>query len=190
MNFNKHSDLLGQHAFLSGSKYHWINYTEEKLSSVYLKYLAVQKGNALHEVARQCILLGIKLPKTKQSINQYVNDAIGYRMTPEQVLFYSVNAFGTADSISFRNKFLRIHDLKTGATPVSMHQLEVYSALFCLEYNVKPQEIDVELRIYQSGEVLIHNPSPDSILFIIEKIIIFDRKIEKIKSEEEQLWAI
>ena len=40
MNFNKHSDLEGCHAFLSASKYHWINYDDEKLVTAYENFLA------------------------------------------------------------------------------------------------------------------------------------------------------
>jgi hypothetical protein len=184
MNFNSHSDLVGEHAFLSASKYHWINYTEEKLSESYLKYLAIERGTRLHKFAQECIELGIKLPKTKKSLNMYVNDAIGFRMIPEQPLFYSVNAFGTADSISFKDDLLRIHDLKTGASPTSMHQLEVYAALFCLEYAMQPSGISMELRIYQSDDVMIHIPENDMILSIMDKIITFDKRIEFIRSEE------
>jgi hypothetical protein len=36
----------------------------------------------------------------------YVNDAIGYQMTPEQPIYYSENCVGTADAISFKNDFL------------------------------------------------------------------------------------
>lgn len=185
MNFNKHSEILGQHAYLSGSRYHWINYNENKLYESYTKYLAIQKGVELHEFAKRCIELGIKLPKSKKSLNAYVNDAIGFRMIPEQPLFYSPNAFGTADAISFRENILRIHDLKTGLTPVSMNQLEVYASLFCLEYEIKPSDIDIELRIYQIDEVLVHNPQLDHIIMIMNKIVIFDREIERIKLEEE-----
>lgn len=184
MNFNSHFDLVGQHAFLGASKYHWINYDEEKLSEAYLKFLAIQKGTALHEFASTAIRLGIKLSNGKKALNNYVNDAIGFRMTPEQPLFYSVNAFGTADSISFRDNLLRIHDLKTGVTPTSIHQLEVYAALFCLEYRIKPSDIEMELRIYQSDTILVHVPPPEDILKIMDKIILFDKKIEEIKSEE------
>ena len=185
MNFNKHSDLIGEHAFLSASKYHWINYDTDKMESAYLKYMAIQKGTVLHDFAHRCISLNIKLPKSKKSLNSYVNDAIGFRMKPEQVLYYSYNSFGTADAISFRDRILRIHDLKTGITPVSMHQLEVYAALFCLEYQEKPSSIAMELRIYQSDEVLIHEPHPEAIVQIMEKIVAFDKRIEKIKSETE-----
>ncbi len=183
MNFNTHSNLEGQHAFLSASKYHWINYDEAKLVNTYEKYKAVQRGTILHDFARQCIELGQKLPKSKKTLNQYVNDAIGYRMTPEQILYYSDNCFGTADSISFKKDFLRIHDLKTGETKAHFEQLEVYAALFCLEYRTKPGEIGMELRIYQSDDVQIYEPNPKDIVKIMDKIVIFDKRIEKLKVE-------
>jgi hypothetical protein len=187
MNFNKHSDIEDQHAFLGGSRYHWANYDEEKLSSAYLKFIAVEKGIKLHELARNLIELGVKLPKSERALNLYVNDAIGYRMAPEVVLFYSYNAFGTADTICFRDNLLRIHDLKTGVSPVSIRQLEIYSALFCLEYGFNPKNITIELRIYQTdNEILVHNPLPEDIHQIMDKIIIFDKKIDKIKKEEER----
>ena len=184
MNFNAHSSLEGQHAFLGASKYHWINYSEEKLAQTYINFLATQRGTELHAFAAECIRLGIKLPKTKQTLNLYVNDAIGFKMTPEQPLVYSENAFGTADSISFKHNKLRIHDLKTGTTPASMKQLQIYAALFCLEYNFKPRDISMELRIYQNDEALIFEPEAEDILPIIDKIILFDKTINSIKEEE------
>lgn len=114
----------------------------------------------------------------------YVNDAIGYKMVPEQLLYYSPNCFGTADTISFRQKFLRIHDLKSGEIKASMHQNEVYAALFCLEYRIDPNDIKMELRLYQSDEILVHEPFSDDIHQIMDKIIIFDKRIEKIKIGE------
>jgi len=185
MDFNYHSELKGQHAFLSASKYHWLNYDEEKLAASYSKFLAVQRGTDLHEFASRCIELKIKLAKSKRSLNCYVNDAIGFRMKPEQPLAYSINAFGTADAISFRDGLLRIHDLKTGVSPVSMHQPEVYAALFCLEYLQKPKDIAIELRIYQSDEIQIFNPNPSDIKVIMDKIVAFDKHLEKIKAELE-----
>lgn len=184
MIFNKHTNLIGSHAFLSASKYHWIRYDDDKLVSTYKNFIAVQKGTELHDFAAQCIRLGQKLPKSKKTLNMYVNDAIGFNMTPEQVLYYSDNCFGTADSIAFRNNLLRIHDLKTGEIPAHMEQLMVYAALFCLEYKVKPGEIDFELRIYQSDDILICNPTAEDILPIMDKIISFDKLIENIKNEE------
>ena len=185
MNFIKHSDLEGQHAFLGASKYHWINYDEQKVADAYSKFLAVQKGTVLHDFAAQCIKLGQKLPRSQKTLNMYVNDAIGFKMTPEQVLFYSENCFGTADAISFRDNVLRIHDYKSGVIPAHMEQLMIYAALFCLEYKYKPSEIEIELRIYQSDEIIVHNPEPEEIFAIIDKIIAFDKIITKIKSEEE-----
>ena len=184
MNFNEHGQLKGCHAFLSASKYHWVNYDEEKLATTYSNFLAVQKGTKLHDFAAQCIELGQKLPKSKKTLNMYVNDAIGFRMTPEQVLYYSDNCFGTADAISFRDGLLRIHDLKTGATPAHMEQLMIYAALFCLEYRMKPAEIGMELRLYQSDEILIHEPEIDEIVPIMDKIVSFDKLIQRIKDQE------
>jgi hypothetical protein len=181
MNFNKHLHLDGHHAFLGASKYHWVNYSEQKLADSYVKFLATQMGTRLHEFAAECINLGIKLPKTKKTLNLYVNDAIGYKMTTEQPLYFSDNCFGTADAISFKKNVLRIHDLKTGVTPASTRQLEIYTALFCLEYKVRPSDIDIELRLYQLDEVLIHIPTIEDILYIMEKIITFDKEIEKLK---------
>ena len=184
MKFNTHSNLEGQHAFLSASKYHWINYNEEKLDITFKKFLAAQRGTRLHAFACESIGLGIKLPKSRKTLNLYVNDAIGYKMSTEQTLYYSPNCFGTADAISFRQNFLRIHDLKTGETATSMHQLEIYMALFCLEYRINPADIKAELRIYQSDEVVIHEPLIEDIRQIIDKIIIFDKQIEKMKNGE------
>lgn len=183
MNFNKHFNLEGRHAFLGASKYHWINYDDVKLISSYQNYLRTQRGTELHDFARQAILLGIKLPKSKKTLNMYVNDAIGFQMTPEQPLYYSDNCFGTADAISFKNNFLRIHDLKTGDIPAHMEQLMIYEALFCLEYGMHPEKFDAELRIYQSDEVLIENPDPKDIVFIMDKIVFFDQCLNKVKEE-------
>lgn len=184
MNWNKHSELEGTHAFLSASKYHWINYSPDKLADSYKSFLAIQRGTELHEFASRCIALGQKLPGQKKTLNMFVNDAIGYKMQTEQVLYFSENCYGTADAISFRKNMLRIHDLKTGKVPTHMEQLMVYSALFCLEYHVKPGDIRTELRIYQNDEVLFHNPEVDEIAPIMDKIVTFDKIIRKIKEEE------
>lgn len=183
MQFNRHSNLEGQHAFLSASSHHWVNYDLDKLILVWRNMQAKERGTRLHDFARRAIELGIKLPRSQNALNRYVNDAIGFRMTPEQVLYYSVNCFGTADAISFRDNMLRIHDLKTGTTPVSMVQLEIYAALFCLEYHFKPDQIRMELRIYQGDEVVVHEPDPKDILGIMDRIELFDREIERIKAE-------
>lgn len=183
MTFNDHSKLRDQHAFLSPSQYHWINYDEEKLADRYSTFMAAQRGTRLHGFARECIELGVKLPKSQKTLNMYVNDAIGYKMTPEQVLVYSENCFGTADAICFKNGLLRIHDLKTGVQPVSMNQLLVYMAIFCLEYNMKPGDIQAQLRIYQSDQIIICEPEADKILPLMDKIITFDKIINRLKQE-------
>jgi hypothetical protein len=181
MNFNVHSRLEGQHAFLSASKYHWINYDEEKLIATFSKYQAAQRGTELHALAMNLINLGVKLPKSSKTLNLYVNDAIGFKMNTEQLLYYSDNCFGTADTISFKKNFLRIHDLKTGESPTSVKQLMIYNALFCLEYSVKPMDIETELRLYQNDASVIYVPSPEEIINIMNKIISFDKRIEQLK---------
>lgn len=183
MNFNDHSRYEGCHSFLSASNHSWVNYDEEKLVRVYSNKLAAAKGTELHDFARKAIELGIKLPNNGQTLSMYINDAIGYKMTPEQVLFYSPNAFGTADAISFKKNKLRIHDLKTGVSDVSMVQLEIYAAFFCLEYDVNPKDIEMELRIYQSGQVMVNEPNPDDIYHLMDKIVTFDRCISELREE-------
>lgn len=181
MNFNTHSDLEGKHAFLSPSNYHWINYSDEKLADRYVAVRAAQKGTELHEFAHEAIRLGIRLPSSRKTLNMYVNDAIGYKMACEQPLYYSDNCYGHADTISFRRRLLRVHDLKTGVTGASHHQLEVYAALFCLEYVVTPFEIDIELRIYQNDDIRVFKPFPETIAMIMDKIVMFDQHIEILK---------
>lgn len=183
MNFNNHYHLEGRHAFLSASKHHWVRYSEEKLASAFMNAKAKQRGTELHELAHDLIRLGVKLPGNKKTLNAFVNDAIGYRMATEQILYYSDNAFGTADAISFRRNKLRIHDLKTGVSAASVEQLEVYAALFCLEYGTKPFDIAIELRIYQNDDMAIFEADPDVITHIMDRIVTFDKIIEKIKSE-------
>lgn len=184
MNFNRHYNLVGKHAFLGASKYHWLGDDEEKLISRYNSYLAVERGTALHDYACTAIRLRRKQPRTKETVNQYINDAIAYKMQTEQPLYYSDNCFGTADAISFRNNLLRVHDLKTGSTPAHMEQLMIYAALFCLEYNYEPKDIDIELRIYQSDDVEILIPEPEKIKEVMDIIIHADKIIDKLRQEE------
>ncbi len=184
MNFNAHSNLEGLHAFLGASKYHWINYDDDKLIEVYRNDLAKERGTELHNFASQCIKLNQRLPKSQQTLNMFVNDAIGYKMRSEQILYFSENCFGTADAICFRKNLLRIHDLKTGMTPAHMEQLYIYNALFCLEYHFDPHDIEAELRIYQSNEITVENPDPDDISGIMEKIKHFDKILRDIQLKE------
>jgi hypothetical protein len=184
MIFNNHSELYGKHAFLSPSNYHWLNYSDQKLEARYIAAMAARRGTDLHALAHEAIRLGVKLSRTNKSLSTYVNDAIGYKMNCEQTLFYSENCFGTADTICFRRNKLRIHDLKTGISPVSEHQLQVYAALFCLEYSVDPFSIEIELRIYQRDEIRVFEPYADTILAIMDKIIDFDQQIEEMKNSD------
>ena len=190
MKWNNHSNFEGEHAFLGASSYHWLNYSEEKLIKNYKNRMATLRGTLLHSFASQCINLRQKLPRSTKSLNSFVNDAIGYNMKSEQILYYSDNCFGTTDAISFTKQrgsdrmILRIHDLKTGETPAHMEQLMIYAALFCLEYRIIPTDIDFELRLYQSNDILYFNPTAEDIVPIMDKIKTFDRIINQIKEEE------
>lgn len=182
MIFEKHSNLSGLHAFLGASQSAWIRYDDDTLIERYRNHLAMAKGTELHELAAKCINLGVKL-EGSNTLATYVNDAILYRMTTEQVLYYSPFIFGTADTICFRNNKLRIHDLKTGSIPAKMDQLLIYAALFCLEYKYKPHEIDITLCIYQNDMVVEHKPEVDEIVPIMDTIVHFDRLLTKINKE-------
>lgn len=183
MNFNKHLNFEGLHAFLSASKYHWVNYSDDKLLTVWRNSQAAERGTRIHALAAEHIKLGIKMPRTKKSLDSFINDAIGFRMEPEVVLLYSPQCFGTADAIGFRDNFLRIHDLKTGEGAASMMQLRIYMALFCLEYRQEPERIESELRIYQNDEIFLETPNPEEIRKIMDTIIRFDNLI-KLENEK------
>ena len=133
----------------------------------------------------EIVLSSVNFDAVFDNLQAYVNDAIGFKMIPEQILYYSDFCFGTADAISFRDNFLRIHDYKSGLTPAHIEQLEIYASLFCLEYKIKPIDIQMELRIYQNNEVLIHNPEVDEIVPIIDQIISYNKFITKIQKEED-----
>lgn len=185
MNFAKHSNLEGLHAPFSPSKSNWLRYDEDKALTVYRNMRAKEIGTRLHAWAKETIDLGIKQPRSKKTLYAYVNDAIGFKMSTEVILYYSDYFFGTADAICFRNNFLRIHDLKTGMHEASMEQLEIYAALFCLEYRVKPNELDgCELRLYQSDEVICHVPDPKDILAIMNKIVQLNKTLEQFNYSE------
>ena len=183
MKFNKHNLLEGSHALFSPSQSSWLRYDDEKLLEVYENKKAAEMGTRLHKWAKDTIDLGLKQPRSKKTIYAYVNDAIGFKMDTEVVLYYSDKFYGTADAICFRNNTLRIHDLKTGKRPVHMEQLEIYAALFCLAYKIKPVEIDIELRIYQNNEILYHNPTAEDIVPIMDKIIHMNKILEKLDEE-------
>lgn len=182
MFFNQHPALSGKHAFLSPSSYHWLNYDDQKLEARFFSAMSARRGSDLHDFAHMAIRLGVKLDKrSNDALADYVADGIGYSMTCEQPLYYSDNCFGTCDTIAFRRQKLRIHDLKTGITATSFKQLEVYDALFCLEYGHDPFSIEIENRIYQRDDVRQDFPEAEHIASIMEKIIDFDRQVELIK---------
>lgn len=183
MHFNAHSELMGKHAFLSPSNHHWLKYDDNKLKSAYISQLAKLRGTQLHELGSKCINLGVYLPDNGETLSMYVNDAIDLGLKTEQPLFYSYNCYGTADAIGIYNNILHIHDYKSGSTPTSMNQLIIYAALFFLEYGVlySPQTTPVELRIYQSNNVSVSNPTPTEIYEVMDKIIHFDELIRESK---------
>lgn len=212
MNFTDHSELVGTHAFLSPSQNAWTNYTEEKLVQRYLTAQATERGTRLHEFACEAILLN-RRQSGRDTLSMYVNDAIGYKMTPEQTLFYSYNCYGTTDTISYRKNVLRIHDLKTGEIEAHMKQLYIYAALFCLEYGRKVNELrkkgyndndiaialgvrngeihfepekmdDIVLRIYQFNEIKEEHADPVDVRELMNIIVEHDRILTNLKAEE------
>jgi len=215
----------GSHAFLSPSQHSFLNYNKEQLFNRYKAKYASSIGTILHAFAKDRIKFKVKVTRYDRkeielellrhgipanvydmdmifdNFKQYVNDAIGYQLRPEQALFYSKNCFGTADAISYDavkdskeyTGILRIHDLKTGISPVSMKQLELYAALFHLEYGTKPGLTKTVLSIYQSvidddGEVFAdistEEPEPEVIARHMDTIITMDRWIDSFKGDE------
>lgn len=199
MIFNDHSNLKGKHAILGASKHSWLNDDDDKLLQRYVNSFATEIGTAVHEYAckrieRRLQLLDniseknallmhlldkdipwrvIEIDRLFYNLMPYVNDAIGYKMTPELILYYSDLSYGTADALSYSRNTLRIHDLKTGTTPADMDQLMIYAAWFYLEYRkqVNFQKSKTELRIYQNNEVLCYTPTNQDISGIMEKIV-------------------
>lgn len=183
MQFNNHYKLAGQHAFLRASDPSWLRYDEDKLDARWFSAQAAALGTRKHNLAAELIRMKVRLEDNDQTLNRYVNDCIGWQMTPEQVLYVSDNAFGTADAIDFNDvkKVLRISDLKTGITRTSMDQLYIYAAFFCIEYNHNPFKISIELRIYQDDDVKFEEGDPQVVMQIIDIIHHFDRRIDEMK---------
>lgn len=171
MSYFKKGDLKGKHAIFSPSQPSWLNYDSEKALLVFENKKMAERGTKLHAWAKETIDLKINQQRSKATLYSYVNDAIGYNMQTEVLLYYSDLFFGTADAISFDGKKLRIHDLKTGKGKVHIEQLMIYAALYCLEKRIKPFDIKFELRIYQNDEILRHKPSGEEIKEIMDKII-------------------
>lgn len=196
MEFNKHSELEGKHAYLSASKPSWLRYEPEQLIERVEKSNAAALGTRLHAFACEAIKLRQKMEANGKTVNRYVNDCIGFRMTPEQPLFYSWYAFGTADALSFRReadgtRVLRIFDLKTGTGPVKFEQLVIYAAYFNLEYGgkykFKPMDIAYELRIYQNDDYVVYEPTPEEIVYAMSRIVESDKIIRNHLENEEWL---
>lgn len=212
MTFTKHSDKVGKHAMLSPSSWRWVRDTpDELIKRLASQYMPVI-GTNLHEIACKHIKYCIKMNKYDrknvllellakgvpsiildaldfdlifENLMLYVNDCIGFKMTPEVVLMYSDNMWGSTDAICFdeRAHMLRIHDYKSGFGQVYMEQVMIYEALFCLEYQVRPEDIENELRIYQANSILYHNPTPDEINEIMDQIVMGDRILQQLKQE-------
>lgn len=182
MDWKPYSHLSNTHAFLSASRHHWINYEEDKLVSSFMNYQRVAMGTKIHKFAEDAIKLGVRLPDTTATLHAFVNDAIGYNLSPEVVLYYSPYAYGTADAIGYDAGVLRIHDLKTGVTPGSIDQLMVYAAYFLLDYKEKPNSI--WLRIYQNDEIVEYDPSIQEVQDISDKIVAFDKILTALEHQQ------
>ena len=205
MNWNKHTNLEGSHAFLSASKYSWLSKSNDELIQSYTNSYSQAIGTLMHAYAADAIRFREKLRKGDSraakfdlmrrgipefaidirsffpTVMDYVNDAIDFGMDPEVLLYYSDLCFGTADAIQVSKGVLRIHDLKTGSTVAKIEQLMVYASLFYLEYGYKPERLRTELRIYQSGDILVHEPEVEEIREVMESIVEKDRVLQKLK---------
>lgn len=147
---------------------------------LYPKYLN-NDGDDLNDYGKKIVYeIGFLPKEVFETVKSYINDCIAFKMTPEQPLVYSLYFYGTTDCISFRDNILRIHDLKTGSIPAHIEQLEIYAALFCLEYDIKPVDISIELRIYQNNEILHYEPGIDDIVPIMDLIVSRDKELNKI----------
>lgn len=179
MSLNDHSKLKGTHALLSPSTPYWLGYDDQKLLQYYHAKRAAEIGTWLHANAERDIALGlktgIKRPKNGTTYCRYVNDAIGYRMNPELVLYYSPFCYGTSDALTFKNGLLRIHDLKTGVTKPHDDQLKIYAALYCLEHDIRPGDIEYNLAFYQNDDKIPVETNTDEIAHIMDRIITTDK---------------
>lgn len=185
--FNQHTDLQGKHAYLSASHHVWLNYDDEHFKDIFYSNLMKERGTQLHAFAEFANRMGRKMPRNHETINEFINDGLGYNMSPEVVLYYSEYCFGTADLIGFdpKKKLLRVFDLKTGQKDVlEFGQLHVYCALFCLEYNIKPDDIKFECRLYQNDEVRIEEfTDPETIKDVMNLIVHDDKMIRELRAE-------
>ncbi len=186
MKWNSHWELKGKHAFMSPSNYHWVNYSIDKMKSVFLNKQNIERGTLLHEFAANAISYRIKLSNRKTALNLFVNDCIGFGMDPEVILYFSENCFGTADAVKFneKTKELFIFDLKTGENEAKFTQLDVYAALFCLEYGYSPKDIQIVERIYQYNSFKEQIADSNYISELMDSIVAFDALINNLKRED------
>jgi hypothetical protein len=190
--FRSHPRLEGSHAFLSASKHHWLRYSDEKLIESLNTASAAARGTRLHAWAAEAIQLGRRQPEDHDVLSEYINHALDYEMTPEQLLFYTIHAYGTADTIGFEPYishpkfagFLRIHDYKSGVTKTSEDQLYVYAGYFCHEYRFRPFEIEGELRIYQGDDVRIYELDREHLGYVYDRLEYANAIVDKRRSGE------
>lgn len=187
MKWNDHSRLRDKHSFLSPSQSRWLRYSPEKLIQVWKSDQKKKEGTELHKLASDMINKGISAAHKKQTFYMFVNDCIKEHMSSEVVLYYSDNAFGTADAIKVENNSLFIYDLKTGTTEAHFDQLDVYAALYCLEYGEDPRNLQsINERLYQNNEVKTRIVDPNEIFDIMGIIVDFDRLIERQKASTSE----
>jgi len=174
------------HAIFAPSNVYWLGYDVDKAVEYYKSMKAKEWGTRLHAHAAEAIQLRTPF-SGKGTLARYVNDAIKFGMDVETRLYYSPLFFGTADSILVDRKGnLRIHDLKTGLKiPGSMKQLYINDAVYCLDYQIEPRDINHELRIYQWDDVVIDKPDPTEIKDIMNKIKLFDQTITDLEDKGE-----
>lgn len=179
----------GEHAFLGASQHAWYNYDDEKLIKVFISRLAASRGTALHKLACELIQMKVDLPPNGSTLSLYVNDAIRFGLRPEEKLWYSKFAYGTADAIDFKDGILRVSDLKTGKMKVSFLQLKIYASLFLLCYPEIPLKMvkKIELRIYQNKDVLMETPGIDDILPVMDKIERYSRILEELEINYDRI---
>jgi len=179
---------LPDHAFLSPSKVHWINYDLDKLKRVYEGYKRTIEGTRIHEFAEHCINLGVYLQSDGQALSSFVNDALDLNMDSEVHLYYSQFVFGKVDAMAYKNKTLYIFDLKTGRGKPKYSQLDIYAALFCLSSKKHPEEITIICRVYQGDDVVEWSPEPGEIIRIMNVIIEASEFLEFLEAEEKTKW--
>lgn len=193
MEWIPHWNLQGKHAFLSPSGYSWLGYDEDKMARSYENKQNTARGTALHELASQLIMSKTELAPKKKALNLFVNDCIRDNMSSEVLLYYSDYCFGTADGIKWDadNNELRIYDLKTGVSKPSFKQLDIYAALFCLEYGVNPKKSTIIQRLYQGNgyfeqvtvkdKARLEDENDGNIAWIMDHI----KKMSKVLQEKE-----